>query len=121
MQCLIEHIGFALDCLDNHDNIQAEEERVKEVQMIRKAKVDGAIYVIGRSEFKVNSNASFIDRFFSGILYPFLNNICRSHVSSLHIPPTSCLEVGMHYDLDRITSFFVFLKISCSIYTMKML
>jgi len=97
---LIEHIGSALDCSDNPDNIEAEEERVKEVQMIRKAQADGAVYVIGRSEFKVNSNASFITRFFAGIFYPFLNNICRSRVSSLHIPPTNCLEVGMHYELE---------------------
>lgn len=98
-QCLTEHIGSALDRSDNPDNLQAEDERVKEVQMIREAQAAGAVYVIGRSEFKVNSNASCCNRLFAGVLYPFLNSICRSRVSSLHIPPTSCLEVGMHYDL----------------------
>jgi hypothetical protein len=98
-QCLTEHIGSALDFSDNPDDITAEEERVKEVEMIREAQAAGAVYVIGRSEFKVDRNASCMNRLFAGVLYPFLNSISRSSISALHIPPASCLEVGMYYDL----------------------
>jgi hypothetical protein len=98
-QCLTEHIGSALDFSDNPDDITAEEERVKEVEMIREAQAAGAVYVIGRSEFKVDRNASCMNRLFAGVLYPFLISISRSSISALHIPPASCLEVGMYYDL----------------------
>jgi hypothetical protein len=67
--------------------------------MIREAKVAGVVYVLGRSEFMVDDNTSFIDSLFAGVLYPFLNSICRSPVSSLHIPLANFLEVGMYYDL----------------------
>lgn len=106
-QCLTEHIGSALDRSDNPDDIEAEDERAKEVQMIRDAQAAGAVYVIGRSEFRVNSNASCINRLFAGALYPFLNSICRSRVATLHIPPASCLEVGMHYDLAWMLIFLI--------------
>ncbi|KAG0584563.1 hypothetical protein M758_3G219400 [Ceratodon purpureus] len=98
-QCLTEHIGSALDVSDNPDDIEAEEERLKEVEMIKEAQAAGAVYVIGRSEFKVDRNASWMNRLFAGVLYPFLNSISRSSISALHIPPASCLEVGMYYDL----------------------
>jgi hypothetical protein len=67
--------------------------------MIREAKAAGAVYVLGRLEFKVDENTSCVDSLFAGMLYPFLYSICRSPVSTMHIPPASFLEVGMYYDL----------------------
>lgn len=99
IQCLSEHLGSALDLSDNPHDMIAEEERVKEIQMISDAQAAGALYVLGRSEFKVNRNASCMNRLFAGVLYPFLNSISRSPISTLNIPPASCLEVGMYYDL----------------------
>lgn len=99
MQSLTEHIGSALDFSDNPEDIDKEDERVQEIQMLKEAKAAGAVYVLGRSEFKVDDNTTCRDRLFAGILYPFLNSICRSPASSLNIPPGSFLEVGMYYDL----------------------
>ncbi|XP_024357815.1 probable potassium transporter 17 isoform X3 [Physcomitrium patens] len=98
-QCLTKHIGSALDFSDNPDEVGQEDERAREIQMIVNAKAAGAVYVLGRSEFKVDNNTSYLDRIVAGIFYPFLNSICRSPVSSLHIPPANFLELGMYYDL----------------------
>lgn len=100
IDCLTSHIGSALDFLDHPDIKESDfNSTLKEIEMIKDSKASGAVYVLGRSEFRIEESTSYFDTLFAGIIFPFLNSICRSPVSSLNIPHSNFLEVGMYYDL----------------------
>lgn len=99
-ECLAGHIGSALDFLELPEGTSSDFDHLtEEMKMIKEARAAGAVYVLGRSELKIDTSTSFIGGIVAGIIYPFLNSICRSDVSTMHIPPANFLEVGMYYDI----------------------
>ncbi len=100
MESLIEHIESSLLPLEDWELKEAGDS-ITEIRYILEAKEAGAVYVLGRSELKLEKTSSFLDRVMAGTFYPFLNNICRSAHSSMNIPPQNFLEVGMYYDLNH--------------------
>ncbi|KAG6552902.1 hypothetical protein Mapa_005557 [Marchantia paleacea] len=70
-----------------------------EVAELKQAKVDGPVYVLGRSELTVSKNTRMATRIFVGVVYRFLEANCRSEVSTMDIPYAQYLELGMLYDI----------------------
>lgn len=59
----------------------------------------GAIFVTGRTTLRTSPNTSGFQRFVIDKLYRFLQDNCRSSISTLNIPPAQLFQVGMLYEM----------------------
>ncbi|KAH9303016.1 hypothetical protein KI387_014599, partial [Taxus chinensis] len=95
-----EELGDGAD--DHNVNSVAENSysaaTVEELQQIEFARNVGAVYVLGNTTLRTGKKRGLVSGWVIGF-YGFLQANCRSTFSTLGVPPTQLLQVGMVYEL----------------------
>ncbi|KAH9303017.1 hypothetical protein KI387_014600 [Taxus chinensis] len=91
------------DSPDDHDGNSVAENSysaatLDELQQIEFARNVGAVYVLGNTTLRTGKKRGLVSGWVIGF-YGFLQTNCRSTMSTLRIPPTQLLQVGMVYEL----------------------
>eukprot|EP01018_Ginkgo_biloba_P031855 Gb_04140 [translate_table: standard] len=71
----------------------------EELQELELAKNKGAVFVLGKTTLRTSENTGVVERFVIEKMYGFLQNNCRSTISTLKVPPAQVLQVGMLYEI----------------------
>eukprot|EP01018_Ginkgo_biloba_P031856 Gb_04121 [translate_table: standard] len=71
----------------------------EELQELELAKNKGAVFVLGKTTLRTSRNTGVVERFVIEKMYGFLQNNCRSTISTLKVPPAQMLQVGMLYEI----------------------
>lgn len=71
----------------------------EEAEKLRQALNKGVIFVAGRTILKSKESNGWLSYILINYIYRFLHTNSRSAISSLKIPPSKFLQVGMHYEI----------------------
>ncbi|PIA64662.1 hypothetical protein AQUCO_00100253v1 [Aquilegia coerulea] len=105
-RCLVQY-GYK-DVPNMHDNefiislldkIKEKLESHIEVELLESAASIGVVYVMGRTILKSNEKNGWFAHLVIDCFYRFLQKNFRSAVSTLNIPPSKMLQVGMLYEI----------------------
>ncbi|OMO70492.1 hypothetical protein CCACVL1_18884 [Corchorus capsularis] len=69
----------------------------KELEDLTEAKESGLAYMMGSTCVLATETSSYFKKFVINIVYGFLRQNCRRPATSLGVPHTSLIEVGMVY------------------------
>ncbi|KAJ7544285.1 hypothetical protein O6H91_09G072700 [Diphasiastrum complanatum] len=102
----LQSIKFKGSNSDDHVNEIAASElgmlqnfAAEDLAELEMAKQSGAVFVLGKSRLKVSKSTRWLERIVVDKFYRFLQNNCRSAISTWKIPYSDSLEVGMLYEL----------------------
>lgn len=70
-----------------------------ELQQLELAKNTGVVYVLGKTTLRTNKSTGPFEGLLIDKLYRFLQNNCRSTMSTYNIPPAQLLQVGMVHEI----------------------
>lgn len=71
----------------------------EELQQLELVKNTGVVYVLGKVTLRTNKNTGPFEGLLIDKFYRFLQNNCRSTMSTYNIPPARLLEVGMVHEI----------------------
>ncbi|XP_020578351.1 potassium transporter 7-like isoform X2 [Phalaenopsis equestris] len=68
-----------------------------ELSFIRKAKESGVVYLLGRGDIRARKDSWFIKKLVINYFYAFLRRNCRRGITTLSVPHSNLMRVGMTY------------------------
>lgn len=68
-----------------------------ELSFINKAKESGVVYLVGHGDIRARKDSWFIKKLVINYFYAFLRKNCRKSITSLSVPQTNLIQVGMTY------------------------
>ncbi|KAF6159752.1 hypothetical protein GIB67_030010 [Kingdonia uniflora] len=81
------------------EKLKEEIEDIDEMAMLESVASKGVVYVLGRTILKSSEKNGWVAHCVIDYSYRFLQKNFRSAISTLKIPPSKMLQVGMLYEL----------------------
>ncbi|KAF7842593.1 Potassium transporter 7 [Senna tora] len=75
----------------------AEQSLERELSFIRKAKESGVVYLLGHGDIRARKDSWFIKKLVINYFYAFLRKNCRRGITTLSVPHSQLMQVGMTY------------------------
>lgn len=75
----------------------AEQSLERELSFIRMAKESGVVYLLGHGDIRARKDSWFIKKLVINYFYAFLRKNCRRGITSLSVPHSHMMQVGMTY------------------------
>ncbi|XP_028753095.1 potassium transporter 7 isoform X2 [Neltuma alba] len=75
----------------------AEQSLERELSFIRKAKESGVVYLLGHGDIRARKDSWFIKKLVINYFYAFLRKNCRRGITTLSVPHSNLMQVGMTY------------------------
>ncbi|KAF9602038.1 hypothetical protein IFM89_024795 [Coptis chinensis] len=105
-RCLVQYGYKDVPNMDGDEFITSLVEKLTEaiespieIQQLESAANSGVVYVMGRTVLKPSEKNGCLAHIVIDYFYRFLQNNFRSAVSTLNIPPSKMLQVGMLYEI----------------------
>lgn len=77
--------------------LDAEQSLERELSFIRKAKESGVVYLLGHGDIRARKDSWFIKKLVINYFYAFLRKNCRRGITTLSVPHSHLMQVGMTY------------------------
>ncbi|XP_054777219.1 potassium transporter 7-like [Prosopis cineraria] len=77
--------------------VDAEQSLERELSFIRKAKESGVVYLLGHGDIRARKDSWFIKKLVINYFYAFLRKNCRRGITTLSVPHSHLMQVGMTY------------------------
>lgn len=75
----------------------AEQSFERELSFIHKAKESGVVYLLGHGDIRARKDSWFIKKLVINYFYAFLRKNCRRGITTLSVPHSHMIQVGMTY------------------------
>ncbi|KAI4296359.1 hypothetical protein L6164_036324 [Bauhinia variegata] len=75
----------------------AEQSFERELSFIHKAKESGVVYLLGHGDIRARKDSWFIKKLVINYFYAFLRKNCRRGITTLSVPHSHLIQVGMTY------------------------
>ncbi|KAI9103662.1 hypothetical protein K1719_023285 [Acacia pycnantha] len=77
--------------------LDAEQSLERELSFIRKAKESGVVYLLGHGNIRARKDSWFLKKLVINYFYAFLRKNCRRGITTLSVPHSNLMQVGMTY------------------------
>ncbi|MED6195353.1 Potassium transporter 7, variant 2 [Stylosanthes scabra] len=77
--------------------LDAEQSLESELSFIHKAKESGVVYLLGHGDIRARKDSWFIKKLVINYFYAFLRRNCRRGITTLTVPHSHMMQVGMTY------------------------
>lgn len=69
----------------------------QELSFIKKAKESGVVYLLGHGDIRARKDSWFLKKLVINYFYAFLRRNCRRAITTLTVPHSNLMQVGMTY------------------------
>ena len=81
----------------NTPMFDAEQSLERELSFIRKARESGVVYLLGHGDIRARKDSWFLKKLVINYFYAFLRKNCRRGITTLSVPHSHLIQVGMTY------------------------